>query len=255
MAENKNPEQTSTVTEDKNYGQTIIAAENKNHGQVVTAIGSKNSKRVVIATENEHKLKEIGDILKDFNLEILSIKDVGLERLEIVEDGATFEENALIKAKAIMERTGELTIADDSGLEVDILDNQPGIYSARFAGENATDDENNKKLLELLEGIPLYKRTARFVCSIAVVFPNGDTVVLRGECPGTIGLEPKGKDGFGYDSLFITGRYNKTFAEIGEEKKNKISHRAAALKKLKEELTFRQRKTDGIDGAREESAF
>ena len=197
---------------------------------------NKNFGQAIIATENEHKLEEIGSILRGFNLEVLSIKDVGLEGLEVTEDGSTFEENALIKARAVMKKTGKLTIADDSGLEVDILNNQPGIYSARFAGENATDDENNKKLLKLLEGVPLHNRTARFVCCIAAVFPNGDTTTLRGECPGIIGFEPKGEGGFGYDSLFIAEQYGKTFAEIGEKEKNKISHRAVALGKLREKL-------------------
>ena len=200
---------------------------------------NQNLGQAVIATENEHKLKEIGDILKNFHLGILSIKDVGLEGLEIIEDGKTFKENALIKAKAVMEKTGRLTIADDSGLEVDILDNQPGIHSARFAGENATDYENNKKLLKLLEGIPLHDRTARFVCVMVAVFPNGDIVVSRGECPGIISFEPKGESGFGYDPLFIVKECNKTFAEMGEEEKNKVSHRAVALEDLKEKLKTR----------------
>jgi XTP/dITP diphosphohydrolase len=200
---------------------------------------NKNLGQAVIATENKHKLEEIGAILKDFNLEVLSIKDVGLEGLEVTEDGSTFEENALIKAKAVMKKTGKLSIADDSGLEVDVLNNQPGIYSARFAGENATDDENNEKLLKLLEGVPLHNRTARFVCCIATVFPNGDTITVRGECPGIIGLEPRGKGGFGYDSLFIAEGYNKTFAEIGEKEKNEISHRAVALEKLKKRLKMK----------------
>lgn len=193
----------------------------------------------VIATGNKHKLDEIGAILKDFQLQVLSMKDVGLEGLEIIEDGNTFEENALIKAKTVMEKTGKLALADDSGLEVDILNNQPGIYSARFAGEKATDQENNNKLLTLLKDVPLEKRTARFVCALAAVFPNGDTIVLRGECPGIVGFEPRGTTGFGYDPLFIVEEYNKTFAEIGEEKKNRISHRAIALEKLKEELKGR----------------
>lgn len=193
----------------------------------------------VIATGNKHKLDEIGAILKDFQLQVLSMKDVGLEGLEIIEDGNTFEENALIKAKTVMEKTGKLALADDSGLEVDVLNNQPGIYSARFAGEKATDQENNNKLLTLLKDVPLEKRTARFVCALAAVFPNGDTIVLRGECPGIVGFEPNGTAGFGYDPLFIVEKYNKTFAEIGEEKKNKISHRAIALEKLKEELKGR----------------
>ncbi len=195
--------------------------------------------QAVIATGNKHKLEEIGVILKDFQLEVLSMKDVGLDGLEIIEDGNTFEENALIKAKTVMEKTGKLALADDSGLEVDILNNQPGIYSARFAGEHATDKENNDKLLKLLKDIPSEKRKARFVCAMAAVFPNGDIVVLRGECSGVIGFEPKGTSGFGYDPLFIIEEYGKTFAELGEERKNKISHRAIALEKLKEELKTR----------------
>lgn len=199
----------------------------------------KKIHQAVISTGNKHKLEEIGAILEDFNLEVLSMKDVDLDGLEIIEDGNTFEENALIKAKAVMERTGRLTLADDSGLEVDILDNQPGIYSARFSGENATDEKNNAKLLKMLEEVPFEKRTARFVCAMAAIFPNGDTIVLRGECPGLIGFEAKGESGFGYDPLFIVQEYNQTFAELGEAIKNKISHRARALEKLKKELTLR----------------
>lgn len=198
----------------------------------------KNLKEVVIATGNKDKLREIGEILKDFNLKVLSMKDLGLEGLEIVEDGRSFEENALIKAKTVMGKTGRLTIADDSGLEVDILDNRPGIHSARFAGPNASDEDNNKKLLNLLGDLALEKRRARFVCSMAAAFPNGHTIVLRGECPGTIGFQPKGEAGFGYDPLFIVEGYNKTFAQLGEEVKNRISHRAIALQKLKEELNI-----------------
>lgn len=199
----------------------------------------KNLGQAIIATENEHKLEEIGSILKDLNLKVLSIKDTGLAGLDVIEDGNTFEENALIKARAVMEKTGQLAIADDSGLEVDILNNQPGIHSARFAGENATDDENNAKLLKLLKGVPLHRRTARFVCCIAAAFPNGDTITLRGECPGMIGFEPRGESGFGYDSLFIVEKYGKTFAEIGEKEKNKISHRAMALERLKKRLKIK----------------
>ncbi len=204
-----------------------------------TKEGFKEINQAVIATGNKHKLEEIGAILQDFNLQVLSMKDVDLDGLEIIEDGNTFEENALIKAKTVMEKTGKLTLADDSGLEVDILDNQPGIYSARFSGENSNDEKNNSKLLKLLEGVPLEKRTGRFVCAMAAMFPNGDCIVLRGECSGLIGFEPKGASGFGYDPLFIIEEYNKTFAELGEEKKNKISHRAIALEKLKEELKIR----------------
>ncbi|MCC5910165.1 MAG: XTP/dITP diphosphatase [Clostridiaceae bacterium] len=194
-------------------------------------------KIAVIATGNSHKLEEIGEILQGFNLEIKSMKDVNLDGLEIVEDGTTFEENALIKARTVMEKTGYLTIADDSGLEVEALDNQPGIYSSRFAGENAIDKENNEKLLKLLEEVPQEKRNARFVCVIAVIFPNGQSFTVRGECNGSIGFEPKGAKGFGYDPLMIIPQYNKTFGELDPAIKNKISHRARALEKMKEVLS------------------
>lgn len=196
----------------------------------------------VIATGNAHKMQEIGEILKDFQLEIKSMKDVGLAELEIIEDGSTFEENALIKAKTVMERTGHMTIADDSGLEVEYLDCQPGVYSARFAGEKATDEENNHKLLNLLEEVPLEGRRARFVCVIAVVMANGESFTVRGEVYGVIGFEPKGQAGFGYDPLFMPRCYDGlSFAEIGLEEKNKISHRANALEKMKKELSMRLR--------------
>lgn len=189
--------------------------------------------RVVIATNNKHKLEEIGDMLKDYNIQILSMREVDLDGLEIIEDGSTFEENAIIKAKTVMEKTGIIALADDSGLEVEAIGNQPGIYSARFAGEAANDEANNKKLLELLKDIPLEERKGRFVCAIAVVFPSGEIITVRGECEGIIGFEAKGSTGFGYDPLFIVSHLNKTFAELGSEAKNSISHRARALEKLK----------------------
>lgn len=196
----------------------------------------------VIATGNAHKMEEIGAILKDFHLQIKSMKDVDLGGLEIIEDGSTFEENALIKAKTVMEKTGYMSIADDSGLEVEYLDCQPGIYSARFAGEKATDQENNQKLLGLLKEVPLEGRRARFVCAIAVVMPTGENFTVRGEVYGVMGFEPKGKEGFGYDPLFMPRGYDGlSFGEIGLEEKNKISHRANALQKMKKELTMRLR--------------
>lgn len=192
--------------------------------------------RVVIASKNKHKLEEIKAILKEFPLEIKSMDEVGLEHLEIVEDGKTFEENSMKKAKEVMGLTGSIAMADDSGLEVDVLDNQPGVYSARFSGEGATDKSNNEKLLRMLENIPLEKRTARFVSVISVAFPDGREFSVRGECEGIIGFEEKGKHGFGYDPLFIVPQYNKTFGELGADMKNRISHRARALEKLREEL-------------------
>lgn len=189
-------------------------------------------KTIVVATGNQHKLVEIGKIFQGFDVEIKSMKDVGLGQLEIIEDGTTFEENALIKARVVMKRTGFLTIADDSGLEVDALNNQPGIYSARFSGEGATDEKNNEKLLALMAQIQEKERTGRFVCAMAAAYPNGKEVVVRGECHGLIGTEPKGSNGFGYDPLFFVPSLGLTFAELSQEEKNKISHRAKALEKL-----------------------
>ncbi|AKL93981.1 dITP/XTP pyrophosphatase [Clostridium aceticum] len=196
----------------------------------------------VIATGNSHKLQEIGEILKGFNLEIKSMQDVNLQGLEIIESGTTFEENALIKAKTVMEKTGYMAIADDSGLEVEYLDCQPGVYSSRFAGEKATDEENNEKLLRLLKDVPLSGRRARFVCVIAVVMPDGENFTVRGELYGVIGFELKGQEGFGYDPLFMPRGYDGlSLAEIGLQEKNKISHRAKALEQMKKTFTERLR--------------
>ena len=194
---------------------------------------------VVIATGNAHKLEEIGDILKDLDYNIYSLKDVDLGGLEIEENGKTFEHNALIKAREVAKRTKMITIADDSGLEVDAIGKKPGIYSARYAGENATDEENRAKLLKSLGNTPMSQRGARFVCCIAVVFPDGKEFVVRGTCEGTIGFEEKGNNGFGYDNLFIVNKYDKTFAELPATIKNAISHRANALQLMKEELSRR----------------
>lgn len=197
----------------------------------------------VIATSNPNKLQEIGEILKGFSIEIKSMKDVGLEGLQIIEDGTTFEENALIKARSVMEKTGYMAIADDSGLEVEFLNHQPGIYSSRFAGENATDKENNEKLLRLLGDTPLKERQARFVCAIAVVMPNGENFTVRGELHGVIGFQPRGEKGFGYDPLFILREYEGlTLGEIAGTEKNKISHRAKALEKM--QMILRERLED-----------
>lgn len=191
---------------------------------------------MVIASKNKHKLEEIQEILRELPLIIQSMDEVGLSHVEVVEDGETFEENSMKKAKEVMTQTGRIAIADDSGLEVDILENQPGVYSARFSGEGATDQKNNMKLLKMLENIPYEQRTARFVSVISVAFPDGKEIVVRGECEGIIGFEEKGEHGFGYDPLFIVPQYNKTFSELGSEVKNKISHRAKALEKLKREF-------------------
>lgn len=192
--------------------------------------------KMILASKNKHKLKEISDMLSDLNIQLISMDEAGLGDLEIVEDGDTFEENSMKKAVTVMEKTDEAAIADDSGLEVDFLGGCPGVYSARFAGEDATDEDNNEKLLKKLEGVPSEKRKGRFVSVISLAFPDGRKLSLRGECEGVIALESKGTDGFGYDPLFIVTKYQRTFAELGSEIKNKISHRAKALKKFREEL-------------------
>lgn len=218
----------------------LIKAQRTALGEIADEIlGMEYGDEVVIATNNAHKLEEIGAILEDFDYKIYSLKDVDLGGIEIVEDGKTFEHNALIKARTIAKMTKMIAISDDSGLEVDAIGKKPGVYSARFAGENATDEENRQKLIKSLSNIPASKRTARFVSAIAVVFPDGKEFVVRGTCEGTIGFEEKGKNGFGYDSLFIVNGYNKTFAEMPATIKNGISHRANALKIMKSEFSKR----------------
>ena len=218
----------------------LIKIQRKALGEIADEIlGMEYGDDIVISTGNAHKLEEIGAILKDLDYNIHSLKDVNLDNLEIEEKGKTFEHNALIKARTVAKLTNMITIADDSGLEVDALGKKPGIYSSRYAGENATDAENREKLLKAMKNTPASNRTGRFVCCIAVVFPDGKEFVVRGTCEGTIAFEEKGKNGFGYDSLFIVNDYNKTFAELPATIKNSISHRAKALELMKEELTRR----------------
>ena len=202
-------------------------------------LGMDYGNDIVISTGNAHKLEEIGSILKDLDYNIHSLKDVNLDGLEIEENGKTFEHNALIKAREVAKLTNMITIADDSGIEVDALGKKPGIYSARYAGENATDKDNRDKLLKAMKNVPVSNRGGRYVCCIAVVFPDGKEFVVRGTCEGTVAFEEKGKNGFGYDSLFIVENYNKTFAELPVTVKNAISHRAKALQLMKEELSRR----------------
>lgn len=190
--------------------------------------------KMILASSNKHKMEEIKKILDKFDIDLQSMAEAGLEGFEIVEDGETFEENSMKKAVTILDELGIDTIADDSGLMVDKLDGRPGVYSARYSGENANADTNNEKLLMELDGVPLDERTAKFVCVISIAFKNGEKICVRGECPGKIGFEKKGENGFGYDPLFIVDGYDKTFAEISAEEKNKISHRAKALEKLEE---------------------
>lgn len=191
--------------------------------------------KFVVATKNKGKLKEIAEILKGLPYEVISMEEMGISN-DIEEYGTTFEENALIKAKEIAALTGELVMADDSGLEVDSLNGAPGIYSARYAGEGASDADRNRKLLTELKNVPQEKRSARFVAAIAVVFPDGRNFAVRGVCEGVIGVEPKGDHGFGYDPLFFMPEYGVTIAEMEPEQKNKVSHRANALRQMLERL-------------------
>lgn len=191
--------------------------------------------RLIFATRNEHKMVEVRSILSDLNMEILSLIDAGID-IDIVENGATFEENAMIKAKKIMELTGDIVLADDSGLEVDYLDKAPGIYSARWEGADTSYDIKNNLLIKRLEGVPDEKRTARFVCVIAAAFPNGDMITKRGTIEGRIGYEQKGDNGFGYDPIFYVPEYGCTTAELSPEVKNQISHRGKALRAILDEL-------------------
>jgi XTP/dITP diphosphohydrolase len=186
---------------------------------------------IVIATLNQNKLKEFKALLKDFTVSILSLKDFP-HLPAIVEDGKNFYENALKKAITVARYTGKLTIADDSGLEVEALRGRPGVYSSRFAGEDASDEENNEKLLRELSGVSFDKREAYFRCVLVLAKPEGETAFVEGDCKGIIIDEPRGHYGFGYDPIFLVPEYNKTFSEIRPEEKNKISHRARALHKL-----------------------
>ena len=187
--------------------------------------------KIVLATHNKHKTFEFKRILSASNadIEILTLDDIGFTD-EIIEDGSTFEENAFIKASAVA-KLGYIGIADDSGLCVDALDGAPGIYSARYAGSDCNDKENNKKLLINLSGVEKDKRSAKFVCAIACAFPNGNgNFSVRGESKGFITYEESGNGGFGYDPLFYCPDFGKTFAELSADEKNSISHRGRAIK-------------------------
>lgn len=192
-------------------------------------------RRIIFATGNSGKMKEIREILSDLNVEVVSMKEAGITA-DIVEDGSTFEENAVIKARAIMEITNEIVLADDSGLEIDYLNKEPGIYSARYMGEDTSYHIKNAKLIERLEGVPDEKRTARFVCAIAAAFPDGSVKTVRAAMEGRIGYKESGENGFGYDPIFYLPEYGCTSAEISMEEKNKISHRGKALRAIKDEL-------------------
>ena len=204
--------------------------------------------KIIFATGNKNKMTEIRQILRDLGMEILSMKEAGVD-IDIVEDGKSFEENAMIKASAIAElpevRAMEaIVLADDSGLEIDYLNKEPGIYSARYAGTDTSYDIKNSLLLSRMKGVPDKQRTARFVCAVAAVFPNGDKEVVRGTMEGCIGYEiagangfgydQKGENGFGYDPIFFLPEYGCTSAELAPEKKNELSHRGEALRMMRQ---------------------
>jgi len=190
---------------------------------------------IILATGNKNKLREFREMLSSDD--VLIIPQNEFENCpEVIEDGQTFEENALIKAHAIAQHTGRITIADDSGLEVDHLDGAPGIYSARFAGEDADDDKNNQKLLKELKGVPENKRGAQFTCVIAIVSPAGEGKTVKGSFRGCIIEKYRGKAGFGYDPVFLDTVSGLTYSEMSAEKKNSISHRSRAILALKKIL-------------------
>lgn len=188
--------------------------------------------KILFATGNENKMKEIRMILSDLGMPVVSMKEAGIHA-DIVEDGSTFEENAVIKAKEIAKYTDCIVLADDSGLEIDYLNKEPGIYSARYAGVDTSYDIKNQMLLDRLEGVPDEKRTARFVCVIAAVFPDGEVETVRGTIEGRIGYNIEGENGFGYDPIFYLPEYGCTTAQLDPVKKNELSHRGKALRKMR----------------------
>ena len=191
--------------------------------------------KLIFATGNENKMREIRQIFGGFGFEIQSMKEAGID-IDIVEDGTSFQENALIKARAVHAATGALVLADDSGLEIDALNREPGIYSARYMGEDTSYDIKNQNIIDRLEGVPDEERTARFVCAMAAVFPDGTEKSFVKTMEGRIGYKIAGENGFGYDPIFYLPEYGKTSAEISPEEKNAISHRGKALRAIAELL-------------------
>ena len=206
-------------------------------------------KRIIFATGNQEKMKEIRQIMVGVPVEVCSMKEAGVH-CEVEENGKTFSENARIKAdgiagvlKKMYQEAGkeytDIVLADDSGLEIDALNKEPGVYSARYMGEDTPYHEKNRNLVSRLDGVPMEKRTARFVCAIAAVLPDGSVIDTQATIEGYIGYEEKGENGFGYDPIFYVPEYNCTTAELSMEQKNKISHRGKALTAMKEELIKR----------------
>lgn len=191
--------------------------------------------RLVIGTNNEGKLKEFRQMFSKIGIDVVSLNQLGID-IDVEEDGETFEENSLKKAKEICNITGQVSIADDSGLMVDFLDGAPGVFSKRYFGEGLSEEQRNHKLLKMLDGVPYEKRNAKFVSVISVVFPDGKVITSRGECDGFILQEPQGDSGFGYDPLFYYPPFDKTYANMTKDEKNSISHRGVALCNLIEEI-------------------
>lgn len=190
-------------------------------------------KEIIIATRNKGKVNEFINFFEPYGIKVQSLLEIAEQLPDIEETGASFEENATLKAEQIASLLNRPVLADDSGLVVDALHGAPGIYSARYAGEEKSDEANNQKLLNNLQGVPQDKRTARFVCVLAIAVPGEETMLYRGVCEGKITLHPKGTNGFGYDPLFIPHGYQQTMAELDATEKNQISHRSNAMKQLK----------------------
>lgn len=190
--------------------------------------------KFIIATNNQKKLKELERILNPLGISAVSAREAGVSLDDVEETGTTFAENACIKAEAAFKKTGMPSVADDSGLCVDALDGRPGVFSARYGGENATDEEKNTKLLSEMKGVSKEKRTARFTCAVCCILPDGRKIEVEGNCEGSIALRPSGNSGFGYDPIFLYG--DKSYAELSDAEKDSISHRGQALRKLKAEL-------------------
>lgn len=196
------------------------------------------TQKIIFATGNEGKIREIRSVLAETGMEVLSMKEAGIQ-VDVIEDGNTFEENARIKAGAIAAVCKEIVLADDSGLEIDYLNKEPGIYSARYMGEDTSYTIKNQNLLERMEGVPEKDRTARFVCAIAAAFPDGSVETVSAAMEGRIGYEARGENGFGYDPIFYLPEYGCSTAELSMEQKNEVSHRGKALRKMKRVLEKR----------------
>ena len=195
-------------------------------------------KTIIFATTNAGKAREVAMMFEGMDVQVLTLKDAGIQA-DIDENGTTFAENALIKAKEIAKLTDAIVLADDSGLVIDYLDGAPGIYSARYMGEDTSYDIKNAKILELLDGVEEVKRSARFVCAMAAIFPNGEVVETEGVMEGIIGYKIAGTNGFGYDPIFFLPEFGKSSAEISPDEKNEVSHRGKALRKMQAEISKR----------------